>query len=67
MGTWRQHPGDSRRTILTRVSLGFVILLDGYQTLNPADVPGAGRFAKIGIPVPELVGPLVEVTNWPAA
>lgn len=45
--------------ILIRVLVGWVFLSEGIQKfLYPAAV-GAGRFAKIGIPSPEVVGPFV--------
>lgn len=50
-------------TILIRVAVGAVFLSEGIQKfLNPDDV-GAGRFAKIGIPNPDLMGPLVGVVE----
>lgn len=46
-------------TILIRAMVGLVFVSEGIQKfLNPAAV-GAGRFARIGIPAPELMGPLV--------
>jgi putative oxidoreductase len=46
-------------TILIRIMVGAVFLAEGIQKfLYPADV-GAGRFAKIGIPQPELLAPFV--------
>ncbi len=48
-------------TLLIRIMVGAVFVSEGIQKfLYPAAV-GAGRFAKIGIPSPELVGPLVGV------
>src|SRR5215203_4689608 len=45
--------------ILIRVVVGAVFLSEGIQKfLYPADI-GAGRFAKIGLPSPELLGPFV--------
>ena len=44
---------------LIRVAVGGVFLSEGIQKfLFPADV-GAGRFAKIGLPSPEFLGPFV--------
>jgi putative oxidoreductase len=56
----RTTPGSApRATILIRVMVGSVFLAEGIQKfLYPAEV-GAGRFAKIGIPQPELMGPFV--------
>lgn len=46
-------------TILIRIAVGAVFLSEGVQKfLNPDDV-GAGRFARIGIPNAEVMGPLV--------
>ncbi|MBA3888179.1 MAG: DoxX family protein [Acidobacteria bacterium] len=46
-------------TLLIRVMVGAVFLSEGIQKyLYAADV-GAGRFARIGIPNPEIMGPLV--------
>lgn len=45
--------------ILIRLLVGSVFVSEGIQKfLFPADV-GAGRFAKIGIPAPELLAPIV--------
>jgi len=50
-------------TILIRIAVGAVFLSEGIQKfLDPAAV-GAGRFAKIGIPAPELVAPFVGSTE----
>ena len=49
----------SRAIILVRLMVGIVFLSEGIQKfLYPAEL-GAGRFAKIGIPSPELMGPFV--------
>jgi uncharacterized membrane protein YphA (DoxX/SURF4 family) len=45
--------------ILIRLSVGAVFLSEGIQKfLFPGEL-GAGRFAKIGLPSPELLGPFV--------
>lgn len=45
--------------ILIRLAVGGVFLSEGIQKfLYPAEV-GSGRFAKIGLPSPELLGPFV--------
>lgn len=50
-------------TLLIRLMVGGVFLAEGLQKfLFPAEV-GAGRFAKIGIPSPEVMGPLVGVVE----
>jgi putative oxidoreductase len=46
-------------TVLVRIMAGSVFLSEGIQKfLYPEDL-GAGRFAKIGIPAPEILGPFV--------
>ncbi|OGG00364.1 MAG: DoxX family protein [Candidatus Glassbacteria bacterium RIFCSPLOWO2_12_FULL_58_11] len=46
-------------TVLIRILVGAVFLSEGIQKfLFPAAL-GAGRFAKIGIPWPEVMGPFV--------
>jgi len=46
-------------TVLVRVMSGTVFLSEGIQKfLYPEDL-AAGRFTKIGIPSPEIMGPFV--------
>jgi putative oxidoreductase len=46
-------------TVLVRIMTGSVFLSEGVQKfLYPEDL-AAGRFAKIGIPSPEIMGPFV--------
>lgn len=46
-------------TVLIRFVTGGIFLAEGVQKfLYPADL-GAGRFAKIGIPSPDVMGPFV--------
>lgn len=48
-------------TVLIRLLVGSVFLSEGIQKfLYPADL-AAGRFAKIGIPAPQIMGPFVGV------
>jgi putative oxidoreductase len=48
---------------LIRLMVGAVFLTEGIQKfLFPAEV-GAGRFAKIGIPSPDVMGPFVGVVE----
>lgn len=50
--------GD-RTTILIRLMVGVVFVSEGIQKfLFPTEV-GSGRFAKIGLPAPEILGPFV--------
>lgn len=58
---FRQALGSSApaATILIRIAVGVVFTSEGIQKFLFADSVGAGRFAKIGIPVPEVMGPFV--------
>jgi putative oxidoreductase len=62
--TFRQKLLDAsapRVVILIRLVVGAVFLSEGIQKfLYPAEV-GIGRFAKIGIPSPEILAPFVGV------
>lgn len=50
---------NSSSTIIIRIMVGAVFLSEGIQKfLFPGDV-GSGRFAKIGLPSPEFLGPFV--------
>jgi len=50
-------------TLLIRIMVGAVFVSEGIQKfLYPADV-GAGRFAKIGLPAPEVLASFVAVTE----
>ncbi|HYL09384.1 MAG TPA: DoxX family protein, partial [Candidatus Acidoferrales bacterium] len=51
----------SGAVILIRLALGGIFFSEGVQKfLFPAAL-GAGRFAKIGIPAPEIMAPFVGV------
>jgi len=50
-------------TILVRLMVGGVFLAEGIQKFLYPDALGAGRFAKIGIPSPEIMGPFVGVVE----
>jgi uncharacterized membrane protein YphA (DoxX/SURF4 family) len=56
---WWLSPGESRWSILIRLTLFGVFFFEGIQKLIFPDILGAGRFAGIGIPWPEFTGPLV--------
>jgi uncharacterized membrane protein YphA (DoxX/SURF4 family) len=64
---WRHRLLDTRAsgwTILIRLLVGFVVFFpEGIQKLVFADLLGAGRFVRIGIPYPELMGPFVGVVE----
>ena len=62
---WRllatRAPGWS---ILIRLLVGLVVFLpEGVQKLAFPDLLGAGRFAHIGIPYPDLMGPFVGLVE----
>ena len=50
---------DAKTTIIIRLMVGAVFLSEGIQKFLFADALGAGRFAKIGLPSPEFLGPFV--------
>jgi len=52
-----------RAIILIRILVGWVFVSEGIQKfLFPAAL-GAGRFAKIGLPAPHVLAPLVGATE----
>lgn len=50
---------NSKTTILIRLMVGAVFLSEGIQKFLFPDALGAGRFAKIGLPSPEVLGNFV--------
>jgi uncharacterized membrane protein YphA (DoxX/SURF4 family) len=51
-------------SILVRLLVGLVVFLpEGIQKLAFPDALGAGRFANIGIPYPDLMAPFVGVVE----
>lgn len=58
-GHYLLSPGEGRWTILIRLLLAGVFIPEGIQKLIFPDILGAGRFEGIGIPLPEITGPLV--------
>ena len=52
-----------RSVILIRLIVGAVFLSEGIQKFLYSAELGAGRFVKIGIPFPEIMGPFVGVTE----
>ena len=50
---------QSKTTIIVRLMVGAVFLSEGIQKLLYPDKLGAGRFAKIGLPNPDFLGPFV--------
>lgn len=50
-------------TFLIRLMVGAVFLSEGIQKFLFAEEVGSGRFAKIGLPFPEILGPFVGTTE----
>jgi putative oxidoreductase len=50
---------NSNTTIIIRLMVGAVFLSEGIQKFLFANKLGAGRFAKIGLPNPDFLGPFV--------
>ena len=51
-------------TVLIRLQVGLMVFFpEGIQKLVFPDILGAGRFTKIGIPFPDLMGPFVGVVE----
>ncbi len=51
-------------SILVRLLVGLAVFFpEGIQKLIFPDILGAGRFANIGIPYPELMGPFVGIVE----
>jgi uncharacterized membrane protein YphA (DoxX/SURF4 family) len=46
-------------SLLIRLMVGAVFLSEGIQKFLFPDQLGAGRFLKIGLPIPDLLGPFV--------
>jgi uncharacterized membrane protein YphA (DoxX/SURF4 family) len=45
--------------ILVRLAVGWIFLSEGLQKFLYPELLGAGRFSRIGIPAPAIMGPLV--------
>jgi putative oxidoreductase len=64
--TWRTllQTRASCWTVLVRLLIGLVVFFpEGIQKLAFPAALGAGRFARIGIPFPDLMGPFVGVVE----
>ena len=65
--TWQQRLSAttaSKWTILVRLLVGLVVFFpEGIQKLAFPEILGAGRFANIGIPFPEITGPFVGIVE----
>lgn len=51
------------QTFPIRLMVGAIFISEGLQKLLYPGELGGGRFAKIGIPIPEFLGPCVGVTE----
>jgi uncharacterized membrane protein YphA (DoxX/SURF4 family) len=60
---WFTATSAPAAVILIRLMVGGVFLSEGIQKFLYADALAAGRFAKIGIPFPEIMGPFVGVVE----
>jgi putative oxidoreductase len=65
MNTWQKllKSNAPQATILIRLVVGAVFLSEGIQKFIFANDLGVGRFAKIGIPAPGIVAPLVGIVE----
>ncbi len=50
---------NDKSIILIRLMVGLVFLSEGIQKFLFPEILGFGRFAKIGLPYPEFLGPFV--------
>lgn len=50
---------NARSTLIIRLMVGTVFLSEGIQKFLYAEKQGAGRFAEIGLPYPQFLGPFV--------
>lgn len=57
------RPGAPDASVLIRLVVGLVFASEGIQKFLYPGAQGAGRFAKIGIPAPEVLGPFVGSTE----
>jgi uncharacterized membrane protein YphA (DoxX/SURF4 family) len=64
---WREILFSTRApgwSIFVRLLVGLVVFFpEGIQKLIFPEILGAGRFANIGIPYPELMGPFVGIVE----
>src|SRR5437763_14406478 len=54
-----RSPNGPRAVILIRLLVGLVFFEEGVQKFLIPALMGAGRFARIGMPAPEAMGPCV--------
>ena len=66
MSFWWRHivaTDTTRWAVLIRLRVGCVFLSEGIQKFLYPDELAAGRFARIGIAMPEVMGPFVGVVE----
>jgi putative oxidoreductase len=56
---WAFQTKDITALWLVRISVGTIFLSEGIQKFLFAESLGAGRFEKIGLPIPHILGPFV--------
>jgi uncharacterized membrane protein YphA (DoxX/SURF4 family) len=63
--TAKQNPtlAAGQSVVLIRAMVGAIFLSEGLQKFLFAAQLGTGRFAKLGLPHPELLGPFVGATE----
>jgi putative oxidoreductase len=57
------HTNAPSAVLVIRLLVGGVFLLEGMKKFLFIDQWGAGRFARIGIPAPHILGPFVGVVE----
>lgn len=62
-GTADESTIGARSVILIRLLVGWVFVSEGIQKFLFTDALGAGRFAHIGIPAPEITAPFVGIVE----
>lgn len=60
---WLTRESGKTPIVLIRVMVGAVFFSEGIQKFLFPAVLGVGRFIKIGIPYPEVMGPFVGVVE----
>jgi uncharacterized membrane protein YphA (DoxX/SURF4 family) len=60
---WATATSASAWAIYVRLAVALVFLPEGVQKLLFPDILGSGRFARIGIPAPDIMGPFVGVVE----
>jgi uncharacterized membrane protein YphA (DoxX/SURF4 family) len=59
--TWAGH--TARAILLIRILVGWVFLSEEIQKFLFPDSLGVGRFVKIGIPLPQIMAPFVDLCS----